>query len=213
MNRTVAPTIASLPAADLEMLSRRGIPREFRARTLLVSEGERSDGLYIILQGRVRVFVSDAAGREAVLSILGPGECFGEIALDEGPRSASVMTLERCRMLAVPRAEVEQFLERNPAFALHVIRHLIARIRTLTESVRSLALMDAYGRVARLLLESCVTEDGVRFVPERLTQAQIAERVGCSREMVSRILKHLVREQCITLLPDRILVHRAPPDR
>ncbi len=204
---------AALSAAELEEISRHGVAREFRARTVLMSEGDKTDALYIILEGRVRAYVSDADGREAVLSVMGPGEYFGEIALDAGPRSASVITLEPCKMLVVPGADLADFVRRNPAFAMHFIHRLIGRIRTLTNSVRSLALMDAYGRVARLLLEDSVTEKGVQHVPQKLTQAEIASRVGCSREMVSRIFKDLVQGRYITIEPERIVINRKPPAR
>jgi CRP/FNR family cyclic AMP-dependent transcriptional regulator len=202
----------ALSAAELEEISRHATPRDFRARTVLMTEGDETDNLYIILEGRVRAYVSDADGREAVLSVMGPGEYFGEIAFDQGPRSASVITLEPCRMLVVPREDFVELVTRSPAFAMHFINHLIGRIRTLTNNVRSLALMDAYGRVARLLLESAVTEKGVQFV-EKLTQAEIASRVGCSREMVSRIFKDLVQGRYITIEADRIVVNRKPPAR
>lgn len=200
-----------LGTSMLHELSKHGVARLFRERTVLVTEGEKTDALYIILEGRVRAYVSDASGREAVLSIMGPGEYFGEIALDEGPRSASVITLEPCRLLVIPRAEFSQFLESHPQFAHHFINKLIRRIRVLTESVRSLALMDAYGRVARLLLEESVTREGQQYVPEKLTQSEIASRVGCSREMVSRIFKDLVQGGYIAVQPDRILINRKPP--
>jgi len=212
-DQTSAEAKDALSASELEEISRHAVAREFRARTVLLTEGDRTDALYIILEGRVRAFVSDADGREVVLSVMGPGEYFGEIAMDEGPRSASVVTLEPCRLLVVPGSDVADFVKGNPAFAMHFIRSLIGRIRRLTNNVRSLALMDAYGRVARLLLDSSVTEKGVQFVPERLTQADIASRVGCSREMVSRIFKDLVRGHYITLQPDRIVINRKPPAR
>ena len=202
---------ATFSAAELAEISKRGIAREFRARTVLVTEGERTDALYIILEGRVRAYVSDANGREAVLSVMGPGEYFGELAYDRGPRSASVTTLEPCRLLVVPHADFASFVESNPAFARHFVNKLIGHIRALTQNVRSLALMDAYGRVARLLLESSVKKDGEQFIPERLTQAEIASRVGCSREMVSRIFKDLVQGHYITVEAERIVINRTPP--
>jgi len=198
---------------ELAEISRHAVPRSFKARTVLVTEGEDTDSLYIIVEGRARAFVSDAAGREVVLSVMGPGEYFGDIAFDEGPRSASVTTIEPCRMLVVPREEFAEFVKRNPAFAMSFIRKLIHQVRVLTENVRSLALMDAYGRVARLLLDSSVTKDGVQFIPERLTQTEIASRVGCSREMVSRIFKDLVQGHYISVEPERIVIHRKPPAR
>jgi CRP/FNR family transcriptional regulator, cyclic AMP receptor protein len=202
-----------LSLAELEEISRHAVARDFRERTVLMTEGDQSDSLYIILEGRVRAYVSDGDGREAVLSVMGPGEYFGEVAFDEGPRSASVITLEPCRLLVVPRSEFAGFIERSPVFATHFIYRLIGRIRTLTNNVRSLALMDAYGRVARLLLESSVVQDGVQAVQEKLTQAEIASRVGCSREMVSRIFKDLVQGGYISVEPTRIVIHRKPPAR
>jgi CRP/FNR family cyclic AMP-dependent transcriptional regulator len=203
----------TLSPEELEQISKHAVPRQFRARTVLVSEGEDTDALYIIVEGRARAYVSDENGREMVLSVMGPGEYFGDIALDEGPRSASVITLEPCRMLVVPRTEFAEFVKTNPAFALHFIHKLIAQVRRLTQNVRSLALMDAYGRVARLLLENAVTEGGQQFIPERLTQVEIANRVGCSREMVSRIFKDLVAGQYVTMEADRIVINRKPPAR
>jgi CRP/FNR family cyclic AMP-dependent transcriptional regulator len=212
-DRAKADASLTLSPAELEEISRHAVSRTFRARTVLVSEGEDAGALYIIVEGRAKAYVGDANGREVVLSVMGPGEYFGDIAFDDGPRSASVITLEPCRMLVVPRAGFDEFVKGNPTFATHFIRKLIHQIRTLTQSVRSLALMDAYGRVARLLMESAVSRDGVQFVPERLTQVDIASRVGCSREMVSRIFKDLVAGGYIAVEADRIVINRKPPAR
>ena len=210
---TEAEDALRLDASELEEMTRHGTVREYRPRTVVVTEGEDTDALYFILEGRLRAYVSDAAGREMVLSVMGPGEYFGEIAFDRGPRSASVITIEPCKLLTVPQSQFAGFVARNPAFANHFINKLIRRVRTLTENVRSLALMDAYGRVARLLLENAVTKDGVQYVPERWTQADIASRVGCSREMVSRIFKDLAAGHYISVEPDRIVINREPPAR
>ena len=207
------PSVGTLSPEELEEVSRHAVQRRFKARTVLMSEGEMTDALYIIVEGKVRAFVSNADGREVVLSTMGPGEYFGELVFDEGPRSASVITLEPCSLLVVPREDFVEFVKSSPAFATHFILRLIGRIRTLTNSVRSLALMDAYGRVARLLVESSVTQDGVQMVPEKLTQSEIASRVGCSREMVSRIFKDLVQGGYVSVEPDRIVIHRTPPAR
>ena len=202
-----------LDADELREISKHAVQRRFPAKAVIVSEGDRTDSLFIILEGRAKAYVSDESGREVMLSVMGPGEYFGEIALDEGPRSASVMSIEPCVLSVVSRADLDEFIRANPRFASHFINRLIGRIRTLTKNVGTLALMDAYGRVARLLLESSVTEDGVQYVPERLTQAEIASRVGCTREMVSKIFKDLVQGHYITLQADRIVIHRKPPSR
>ena len=212
-DRVKADASLVLTPEELAEITKHAVARSFRPRTVLVSEGEKTDALYIIVEGKARAYVGDASGREVVLSIMGPGEYFGEIAFDAGPRSASVITVDACKMLVVPQAEFAEFVKSNPAFAMSFIRKLIHQVRVLTENVRSLALMDAYGRVARLLLDSAVTNEGVQYIPERLTQAEIASRVGCSREMVSRIFKDLVAGHYISVEADRIVIHRKPPAR
>src|SRR5204862_512266 len=110
-----------------------------------------TDSLYVMLAGRARVYVSNAQGREVQLNLIGAGEYFGEVTLDGGARSASVMAAEDCRCAVVKRGELLTLVEKEPQFALHMVRKLASRVRDLTENVRSLALMDVYGRVARLL--------------------------------------------------------------
>jgi len=210
--RDVSPSDI-LDESEIREISKHAVTRHYAARSVIVSEGDRTDSLFIIVEGRAKAFVSDESGREALLSIMGPGEYFGEVAFDTGPRSASVMSLEACTLLVVPRSDLDAFVQANPRFAIHFIHKLIRRIRVLTNNVRNLSLMDAYGRVARLLLESAVTEGGVQFIPERLTQTEIASRVGCSREMVSRIFKDLVQGGYVSVRPDRIVIHREPPAR
>jgi CRP/FNR family cyclic AMP-dependent transcriptional regulator len=202
-----------LSAEELAAIAKSGVPRAYPKNAIIVTEGDRGDSLYIVVEGRVKVFVSDENGKEAVLNVQGPGEYFGEMPLDDGPRSASVMTLEPSRFLVVPRHDFRDFLVKNPAFAVRVIEKLIHRVRVLTENVKSLALMDVYGRVARLLLELAEERDGRRVIPERLTQQEIANRVGASREMVSRILKDLSVGGYITQGATGIVIHKRPPAR
>lgn len=146
-----------------------------------------------------------------VLSTQGPGEYFGEMTLDEGPRSASIMTLEPSRFLVVQKNDLRDFVMKNPAFALSLIEKLIHRARSLTANVKGLALMDVYGRVARLLLELAEDEGGKLTIPQRLTQQEIASRIGASREMVSRILKDLSSGGYLTQSRTGIVLHRKPP--
>jgi CRP/FNR family cyclic AMP-dependent transcriptional regulator len=199
--------------ADLTAVGAHGIARSYPKHTIIVSEGDATDSLYIILEGRVKAFVSDGEGNEMVLSTQGPGEYFGEMVLDEGPRSASIVTLEPSRFLVVPKAEFRQFVLSNPTFALSLIDKLISRVRSLTASVKSLALMDVYGRVARLLLEMAEEKgDGGYIIAQRLTQQDIASRIGASREMVSRILKDLSDGGYLTQSRTSIVLHRKPPE-
>jgi len=202
-----------LTPEELRAISAHAITRSFPRHAVILNEGDRTDTLYVILDGRVKIFVADADGNEVVFHIQGPGEYFGEMMLDEGPRSASVMTLEASRFLVVPKRELKAFLARHPDFAVRIMEKLIHRVRNLTERVKTLSLMDVYGRVARLLLELAEERDGRLVIAERLTQQDIASRVGASRAMVSRILKDLATGGYISLQRDRILVNRHPPLR
>jgi len=171
-------TAEILPAPLIEKMAALATTRTFGKNAIIVSEGDETDSLYIVLAGRAKVFVGDENGREVQLNQIGAGEYFGEVTLDGGPRSASVMALEECRCAVVKRAELTAFLERNPEFARHLVRKLAHRVRMLTESVRSLALMDVYGRVARLLLELAEERDGRLVVEESLTHREINSRIN-----------------------------------
>lgn len=203
----------TLSQEELKSISSHGVVRAYPKHAVIVNEGDSGDSLYIVLEGRVKAYVADAAGHEVVLSTLGPGEYFGEMALDGRPRSASIMTLASSRFLVVPGGQFRQFVGGNPAFAFSLIEKLIHRVRALTENVKSLAFMDVYGRVARLLLELAEEQDGRLVIAERLTQQDIASRIGASREMVSRILKDLSLCGCITQSRAGIVLHRRPPAR
>jgi len=203
----------TLSQEELKAISSHGVVRAYPKHAVIVNEGDLGDSLYIVLEGRVKAYVADAAGHEVVLSTMGPGEYFGEIALDGRPRSASIMTLSPSRFLVVPGDQFRQFIGGNPSFALSLIEKLIHRVRALTENVKSLAFMDVYGRVARLLLELAEEQDGRLVISERLTQQDIASRIGASREMVSRILKDLTLCGCITQSRSGIVLHRKPPAR
>lgn len=202
-----------LSAEELRAISAHAQTRAFPRSAVVLNEGDRTDSLYIILEGRVKAFVSDPDGKEVVLSTQGAGEYFGEMALDEGPRSASIMTLEPSRFLVVPKSDFKDFLIKNPAVAVRVIEKLIHRVRSLTENVKSLALMDVYGRIARLLLELAVERDGRLVISERLTQKDIASRIGASREMVSLILKDLTAGGYIRQDGHALFIERTPPSR
>jgi CRP/FNR family transcriptional regulator, cyclic AMP receptor protein len=202
---------AWLPGPEVAALADAAVVRTFPKNTIVVTEGERSDSLYVILAGRVKVFVADENGKELVLNVEGPGEYFGELALDEGPRTASVGTLEPCKLAVIPNEALRAFLAARPEAALQLIRGLIGRVRHMTESIKDLALLDVYGRVAKLLLELATELDGRLIVEQRLTHQQIADRISASREMVSRILKDLATGGYIGTEDRRIVIHRRPP--
>jgi CRP/FNR family cyclic AMP-dependent transcriptional regulator len=195
-------------------LARGGQVRSMARNTVFIQEGETGDSLYVILSGRVKVFVADADGREMVLDFHGPGDYVGEMSLDGRPRSASVMAVEPTVCSVLTRDALRAAIVSNPDLAMSLICTLIERARIATENVRSLALMDVYGRVARLLLSLAVEQpDGKMVVPERLTQQDIADRVGASRDMVSRIFKDLTTGGYVTVVDRQITINRKPPAR
>jgi CRP/FNR family cyclic AMP-dependent transcriptional regulator len=176
----------------LHTIAASGVVRAFPKQTVLIHEGDVGDGLYIILSGRVKVYASNAAGREVVINFHGAGEYVGEMSLDGEPRSASVVTVEPTTCAIVNRAQFRDFIAANPDFAQHLIQTLIRRARSATENVKSLALSDVYGRLVRLINALAVSHDGQLMVRERLTQQDIAERVGASRDMIGKLMKDLV---------------------
>jgi CRP/FNR family transcriptional regulator, cyclic AMP receptor protein len=206
-------TVELLPKPLLDKIAAVATVRAFPKRAIIVTEGDDSDSLYVMVSGKARVFVADDKGREVQLNQLGVGEYFGEVTLDGGPRSASVMAVEDCRCAVVKRAELTPLIEKNPELAIHIVRKLARRVRDLTENVRSLALMDVYGRVARLLLELAEDKDGRLVVTESLTHKDIASRVGASREMISRIFSDLSDGGYIRKEDGMLVIARKPPPR
>jgi CRP/FNR family cyclic AMP-dependent transcriptional regulator len=194
-------------------LAKRGQVRTFPKNAVIINEGDRGDSLYIILSGKVKVYVSDDDGREMILDIYGPGDYVGEMALDGRPRSASVMTQEPTSCAVVTRDELRSAISANPDIAMALIATLIDRARIATDNVKNLALMDVYGRVARLLLSLAKEDGGKLVVPERMTQQDIADRVGASRDMISRIFKDLTIGGYVTIENRTITIHRKPPAR
>jgi CRP/FNR family cyclic AMP-dependent transcriptional regulator len=196
----------------LREIARRGGVKTYPANAILINEGDTTDSLYILLSGRVKVYSTNPDGREIVIATHGAGEYVGELALDGGVRSASVMTLEPTTCSVVSGANLREFVAAHPDFASHLIHKLIRCVRQATESVKSLALEDVYARVVRLLADLSDPIDGDRRqVRERLTQQAIADRVGASREMVSRIFKDLSAGGYIDLSGDRIVIVKKPP--
>ena len=188
--------------------------RTYPKNTVFITEGDSSDSVFVILSGKVKVFISDTEGHEMILDTQGAGEYVGEMALDGKPRSASVMTLEPTTFSVVGRDPVREAIRRNPDFALDMISRIIDRARIATNSVKDLALLDVYGRVARLLLNMAVEgPDGRLQIPEKITQQEIAERVGASRDMVSRIFRDLTAGGYIKVENRIVTINKKPPAR
>jgi CRP/FNR family transcriptional regulator, cyclic AMP receptor protein len=200
-----------LPDALLEALAVHGNARAYRASTILINEGDAGDSLYIVLSGRLRSYASSDEGRDVVLGEHGPGEYVGELALDGGLRSASVKAVEASTCRVVQGAELRAFLADHPDFAVHLSQKLTRMVRRLTDQVKSLALQDVYGRMVRVFMELSDAQGSERVVREKLTQQDIADRVGSSREMINRVLKDLTAGGYVSVRGGRYVIHRKLP--
>lgn len=186
------PLFSVLPESQLALLTSVVSRKSFARHKAIIAAGDPTESLYVVISGRLKVMMSDDEGREVILAILGPTEYFGEMGLlDDSPRSATVVTLEACELLVLSKRDFNACLQENFEMATTVMRGLVKRLREADEKIGSLALMDVYGRVARLLLEMAETIDGQKIVTKKIAKQDIAKMIGASREMVSRVMKDL----------------------
>lgn len=212
---TVPGQLDALPFSPaLRALAERVPARRYRKGTLLIEEGDTGDAIYLVLDGRVRAFSLGANDREITFGIYGPGECIGEMSLDGGPRSASVITMEPTTCAMVTRHTLREQIARDPDLAFELLAKVIRRARIATRDARNLALIGTYGRLVALLNDLAVDRaDGTRAIDERLTHREIAARVGCSREMVSRLMKDLEQGGYLSASREAVVLQRALPPR
>lgn len=187
------PLFSLFDHEQLEMLAPFLQIRSYPRNTPVLRAGEEIDALYVILSGRVKVLIPDKHGREVILAVMGPNEFFGEMGLlDQQTRSASVETLETSKMVRLSKAGFFGCLENNFNMAMLIIRNLVKRLRDADRQIESLALVDVYGRVARLLLDMAQNDDDGRLkITTAPPKQEIARMIGASREMVSRVVKDL----------------------
>lgn len=182
-----------LPPEFLAELAQRGEVRVFARGENVISEGECADHLYVLVSGELKVYTQDEKGRELVYNVLKAGELFGELFLDGQVRSASVKALAESHCIVVDQALTQDLIRSYPAFAEFLILKLIARVRHITGLSKRLALSDVSARTVALLEQAAQLKDEIRIVPAALTQQEIANRIGATREMVNHVLGELVR--------------------
>jgi CRP/FNR family cyclic AMP-dependent transcriptional regulator len=204
----VVPDMTLQDAEDLMALA---TVRSFPRHAVIISEGDDTDSVYFISSGAVKVYLADDDGNEVIMATLKSGEYFGEMALEPGSRSASVMALEPVTLAIVRMADFRSFLRTHPDFVFSLLGKLIRRARMVTRNLKGLALLDVYGRLTQLLSDLAVEADGKRLIKEPLTQQEIASRIGCSREMVSKILKDLTAGGYIEMSRKSIEIKRPLP--
>ncbi len=183
--------------------SMRSVPRN----TVVLHAGDQTDNVYLVLVGTLKVLISDEQGREAILSMLNPGDLFGEMGvIDDHPRSATVMTVDPCELVVITKADFKRCLAENFDISLYIMRSLVRRLRHADRKIESLALMDVYGRVARVLLDMAEAEAGAMVVKRKVSKQDIAKMIGASREMVSRVMRDLQDQGLISESGGRVVL-------
>lgn len=166
--------------------------RSYVKNSFVINAGDNSDCFYLIKSGKVKIVILDDEGKEVILSILGSGDHFGELSLIDGqPRSASVVTMEESILLIVSKDQFRKCLAENPDVAERVMLSLAQRLREADRKIEGLALLDVYSRLVRTLSELSIEQDGKLILPQRLTHQDLANMIGASREMITRILRDL----------------------
>ncbi len=187
--------------------------KNFIKDSIILTQDDLGDALFIIVSGKVKVALLGEEGKEITLSTLKEGDFFGEMSLLDGePRSASVIALEDSSLLIMRQDEFLNQIRKSPKIALKIMVEMSKRLRRADEKIGSLALLDVYGRVARVLLQlSKSEEEGTKkgmIIKKRPTHQEIANMVGISRETVSRVLSDFSKEGYITIEGKEIVIHK-----
>ena len=200
------PLLASLGEDHLQAFAALLREKRYPRGSIVLSQGAPGDSLYLIAKGQVKVVLIHEDGREAILSVLGEGTFFGEMALlDQEPRSAHVIAMTDSTLLQLNRSDFQERLRSGPDVAIALLRELSRRLRRADETIASLMLLDVNGRIANLLLELADEEGGER-ITRRLTHATIGQMVGASRETVSRTMRSLVNQKILSVSRGEIVL-------
>lgn len=200
-----------LDEAGLQSLANIAIRRSYKKNMVIIQQGDDTNTMFILIEGKMRVYVEDEQGKQLTVRILEAGDSFGEVALIGGfPRTASVMTTTNCVVAAFSRERYLSFLEQHPQISLALARIMANMVRDTTEELSSIALSDVYGRVTHILEKYVFEDDDLRLVP-KFTHREIAGMIGSSREMVSKILKELEKGDYISITDKHYVINRKLP--
>jgi len=206
------PLFASLAPAELQEATQLFAVRCYPKDAIVATEGDCLERFNIILSGKVQFFWRDEAGHQLKLGVEGPGGHFADVTLGGEPILMSVIALEDLRVASIPVTEFKQQLLRHPQLAVALLMDVVARLRRLVQRTKTFTMEDVYGRVVKLLLATAVESEG-KLVTERLTHAEIGQRVGATREMVGRVLRDLARGGYIKADRGRMTILHRPPGR
>lgn len=206
------PIFSQLPDDALRSLASHATIKTYPKNSIVINEGDDTASFHFILSGTVRVYLSDENGKELTLSVDGPGKYFGELALlDDAPRSASVITCEKATCGIISKAEFKAWLNNNSNAPFGIINGLVSKVRALTDKVRTLALSDVYGRLVIELQNMAEDSGDKKIIESRPTQQDLANMIGASREMVSKIFKELLKGEYITIDGKRLIINKKLP--
>ena len=207
------PLFADLADEDIRALMAIARKRTFRSGEIIFHRDDPGQVLYVIKEGKVKIYLISPDGQEISLVVFGKGECFGEFAiLDDLPRSANAVALEKVECYTLQRSDFHNAIMKNPKIAIQILEVLTKRLRTTNNMVEDLIFLDVYGRVAKKLLELAEThgtqvDDGVR-IDVRLTQQDLASMVGASRESVNKVMGYFTDKKFISTDKHKITLHR-----
>jgi len=203
--------LQTLKKNELDILFRNGQRECFARNTLILEEGDLSNCAYIINSGKVKIFLGDEHGKEIVLSELESGDYFGEMSLiDKEERSAAAMAMEDTELTVVSQKNFRACLQSHPEIAERIMLGLVTNLREANKKISSLVFMDAHERVANFLCESAVDQNGLLVVDKKPTHQHIANVVGASREMITRILRNMTADGFIEIAGKQIIVLKRP---
>lgn len=187
------PAIDEVCAKPIAELARLGSVRPFARKTLLVREGDAGHELFVVLEGRIRIFIGIQDERRFVIGAYGPGTLFGEVSLDGGPRTASVEAISDVTCAVIRYADLKAHMAGNPGFAMALLTEMIARSRATTRRMKGLALDSVYQRLRTLIEAEAPDRNGARLPGPDWSQQEIADHLGSSRDMITKIFRELAK--------------------
>ena len=186
--------------------------RRYPQKTTLIYAGDKSDSLYYVIRGTVSVIIEDDDGREMIMTYLNTGDFFGEMGLFDhmDERSAWIKTKTECEVAEISYTKFREIAKEDPAILYFIGEQMATRLRNTTRKVGDLAFLDVTGRVARTLLDLCKQPDAMTHpdgMQIKITRQEIGRIVGCSREMVGRVLKGLEEQGLVSVKGKTMVVY------
>jgi CRP/FNR family cyclic AMP-dependent transcriptional regulator len=186
----------------------------YKKNSTVMTQGDKTRSLFIISEGRMKVFANDEDGGQTIFTFQGKGKFFGELSLlDDAPRSASVVAVEDSKVLTLSHQHFDNFLSKHPEICPALFKALTTRIRQMDDTICTLTSRDIYGRLVQTLYNEATEQSDGTFITQRLTHQDLAEMVGSSREMVSRIFKELKVGGYIEVEKKQVIIKKQLPSR